>query len=80
MSKRMDLLVGREGKNGQMYWTKIGVAWPTKDGAGWRIVADAWPAGGEALLKPAKEYDGRKDSTKAEDQKSRDDLLDDLPF
>lgn len=43
MAERLDALSVRES-NGKSYWTKIGVAFPTKDGSGWNVLLDAIPA------------------------------------
>lgn len=45
MSERLDALIGRKSKDGQKtFWTKIGVAWPNKQGGGYTVVLDAMPA------------------------------------
>ena len=36
MTERLDALTVRE-HNGKSYWTKIGVAWPNKNGAGYTV-------------------------------------------
>jgi hypothetical protein len=38
--QRLDAIVGREGKDGDTYWTKLGVAFPTKIGH-WEVRLDA---------------------------------------
>jgi len=46
MTERLDALTVRE-HNGKSYWTKIGVAWPNKNGAGYIVRLDAMPASNE---------------------------------
>lgn len=41
--ERLDALTVRES-NGKSYWTRIGVAFPAKQGLGWSIMLDAMPA------------------------------------
>jgi hypothetical protein len=43
MTDRLDALTGRES-NGKTFWTKIGVAFASKDGTGWNVNLDAMPA------------------------------------
>jgi hypothetical protein len=43
MSERLDALAVRES-NGKSYFTKIGAAFPNKDGKGYTILLDAIPA------------------------------------
>lgn len=43
MAERLDALTVRES-NGKSYWTKIGVAWPNKNGPGYIVRLDAMPA------------------------------------
>lgn len=44
MAERLDALTVREDKNGKSYWTKIGAAWPNKNGPGYIVRLDAMPA------------------------------------
>jgi hypothetical protein len=41
--------VARETKNGK-FWTRIGAAWPTKDGKGFNIQLEAVPLDGRITL------------------------------
>lgn len=43
MTDRLDAMTVRES-NGKSYWTRIGVAFPAKQGAGWTVLLDAVPA------------------------------------
>jgi hypothetical protein len=43
MAERLDAFCVRES-NGKSYFTKIGAAFPNKDGKGWSILLDAMPA------------------------------------
>ncbi len=56
---RLDALVSRE-KDGKRYYTKIGVAFPNRDG-GYSLRLDALPIGGDILLKaPLPPREGRQ--------------------
>jgi hypothetical protein len=44
MADRLDALTVREDKNGKSFWTKIGSAWPNKNGVGYVVRLDAMPA------------------------------------
>ncbi len=48
--ERLDALTVRES-NGKSYWTKIGVAFPAKEGAGFTVLLDAMPAPVEGQFK-----------------------------
>jgi hypothetical protein len=50
MAERLDALTVRES-NGKSYFTKIGAAFPNKDGKGWTILLDAVPASNEGQYK-----------------------------
>jgi hypothetical protein len=41
----------REGKDKESYWTRIGVAWTTKDGKGFTIQLNAVPLDGKIVLR-----------------------------
>lgn len=43
MAERLDALTVRES-NGKSYWTKIGAAFPNKNGVGYIVRLDAMPA------------------------------------
>ena len=43
MSTRYDLIVPRPGRDGKTYFTKIGVAFPNKDGKGFSLSFEALP-------------------------------------
>lgn len=43
MSDRLDAMTARES-NGKTFWTKVGVAFKSKDGKGWNVLLDAMPA------------------------------------
>lgn len=42
--ERYDVLSAREGSNGKSYFTKLGVAFPNKNGDGFSVLLDAVPA------------------------------------
>ncbi len=41
----------RDGKDNESYWTRIGVAWATKDGKGYTIQLNAVPLDGKIVLR-----------------------------
>lgn len=43
MANRLDALSARES-NGKTFWTRVGVAFQSKDGSGWNVLLDAMPA------------------------------------
>lgn len=48
MTQRYDLIVGREyGTEGKTAWTRIGSAWPAKNGGGFSLTFDALPLPGK---------------------------------
>lgn len=86
MAERLDALSARES-NGKSYFTKIGVAFPNKDGKGWSILLDAIPAPTEGQFKimlrePLPPRDGQGGSTTQRFSQSApvDDLDDDIAF
>lgn len=48
--ERLDALCVRES-NDKSYFTRIGVAFPNKDGKGWTVLLDAVPASSEGQYK-----------------------------
>ena len=50
MNERLDALTVRES-NGKSYFTKVGAAFPNKDGKGWTVLLDAMPAPVEGQFK-----------------------------
>jgi len=45
----------REGKDGDSYWNRIGVAWQHKDGKGFNIQVAVFPLDGSIQLRVANE-------------------------
>lgn len=82
MTERLDALSARES-NGKTYWTKIGVAFASKDGTGWNVLLDAMPAPVDGqfkiTLKPPMPRDDSKPARQAPafEQGGADD---DIPF
>ncbi len=80
MTTRYDAVISRKDKDGKSRYTKIGAAFPSKQGDGFNIVLDALPmpnAEGQAWIslfvpKP-------KDSS-APPARGGDDMNDDVPF
>ena len=53
-SKKQPSLIAyqvRDGKDDQSFWTRIGVAWATKDGKGYTIHLNAVPLDGKIVLR-----------------------------
>lgn len=49
--ERLDALSVREGKDGKSYFSKIGAAFPNKDGKGYTVMLDCVPASTEGQYK-----------------------------
>ena len=49
-NERLDALSVRES-NGKPYFTRVGVAFPNRDGKGWTVLLDAMPAPTEGQYK-----------------------------
>jgi hypothetical protein len=82
MTTRYDACTGRKDKNGKTYWTKIGAAFPAKDGKeGFNIVLDALPmpnAEGQAwisLFVPKPREDSEHHDQRPAAEKSRRDPI-----
>lgn len=59
MADRMDILATRKDEaSGKTYYTRIGVAFPIKDGTGWSLRFDALPVSGQAVMFPPKADSG----------------------
>ncbi len=78
--ERLEAMTVRES-NGKSFWTKIGVAFPAKQGGGWSVLLDAMPAPVEGQFKiilreplPPREQGG------GQAKPPRDDLDDYSPF
>lgn len=85
--ERLDALSVRES-NGKSYFTKIGAAFPNKDGKGFTVLLDAMPAPVEGqfkvmlrapLPKDGAERDQRHRDSLNRGQPNYNDLDDDLP-
>lgn len=55
----------------QAFWTKIGSAWPHKDGKGLNVVLAALPANGRIVLREYTDEDAAEDDKKAASNKSK---------
>ena len=85
MANRMNIVTPRTSRDGKTYWTKIGVAFETRDG-GWNLSFEALPLSSlnqdgqlecRALLMPPRDDNARP----AQRSNQRDDLNDDsVPF
>lgn len=85
MTQRLDALSVRES-NGKSYFTKIGAAFPNKDGQGYSILLDAIPAPVDGqfkiMLREPLPRDGDRPAPRQQQATSGgfDDLDDDLAF
>lgn len=83
MTERLDALSVRESK-GKSYFTKIGAAFPNKDGKGWSILLDAMPAPTEGqfkiMLREPLPKDGQRGGGQQSGGYADDDLNDSIPF
>lgn len=93
MTTRYDAVISRKDKDGKSRYTKIGAAFPAKQGGGFNIVLDALPmpnAEGQAWIslfvpKPREDAE-HHDQRPATEQSRRDpissgrDMDDDIPF
>lgn len=78
---RMDVLTPTE-KDGKTYWTKIGAAWPAKDGA-YSVNLNALPINGKMLIVVPKERN--QDAPISEHDQAKGNAFqplssDDIPF
>jgi hypothetical protein len=85
--ERLDALSAREGKDGKSYFTKIGAAFPNKDGKGWSVLLDAIPAPTDGQFKvmlreplPPRDGGGYSKPDSQGSAPSAADLDDDIPF
>lgn len=65
MNDRLDAIAITEKTNERTgekktHFTRIGAAFPTKDGSGWMVYLDALPTSGKLMLKPPREDNGRR--------------------
>ncbi|MEM9085328.1 MAG: hypothetical protein AAGB23_05345 [Pseudomonadota bacterium] len=80
MSNRLDALSARES-NGKAYFTKIGAAFPNRDGKGFSVLLDAVPAPIEGQFKILLREPLPKDGARPQQsQPPADDLDDQIPF
>lgn len=86
MATRYDLIVGRE--NGERtYWTKIGAAFPAKNGGGFSLTFDALPIPGKdgqcrVLMREPQARDGEhpRQATPTPRSNAPADIDDSIPF
>lgn len=81
MTTRLDALSVRES-NGRSYWTRVGVAFQSKDGSGWNVLLDAMPAPQDGQFKitlrpPQQQDSGNKVSRQSFDAPTDSD---NIPF
>lgn len=70
--ERLDALSVRES-NGKSYFTKVGAAFPNRDGKGWTVLLDAMPAPVDGQFKVMLREPLPKDGAQR-DQRHRDGL------
>lgn len=79
---RLDALTVRES-DGKSYWTRIGVAFPNREGPGFMVKLDAMPASKDGqyiihLMEPRQ--NGDRQGSGGTQQRSRRDDGDQVPF
>lgn len=80
MSERLDALSVRES-NGKSYFTKIGVAFPAKNGGGgYSLLLDAMPAPTDGQFKILLMVPKPRDGEQRQTQSAPVDLDDEVPF
>ena len=80
MTERLEAFtVRKDEQSGKSYWTKLGVAFPTKNG-GWSIKLDAMPVNGEIMLMPPKAKDDMRDGGPRGSGQANYDKSDNIPF
>ncbi len=53
-----------EGEQADAFWTRIGSAWPHKDGKGFNVVLSALPVNGRIVLREFTEEDAKAEEEK----------------
>lgn len=79
MTNRLDALSARES-NGKTYWTRVGVAFQSKDGSGWNVLLDAMPAPQDGQFKITLRPPQQQDSGGGRQQSQQQPGSDDIPF
>lgn len=83
MTERLDALTVRES-NGKSYFTKIGVAFPSRNGPGYSVLLDAMPAPTDGqfkiLLMEPKADTGRGGGQRADTRQPAPAYDEDTPF
>ena len=51
---------GNGGEEGRDFWTKIGAAWPHKDGKGFTVSLEATPVNARLLLRQPEEREDKE--------------------
>jgi len=82
MTERLDALAVREGRDRKSFFTKIGAAFPNKDGKGWTVLLDAMPAPADGQFKIMLREPFPKDGERrgGGGQHQDEDLEDHVPF
>jgi hypothetical protein len=78
MTERLDALTVRES-NGKSYFTKIGVAFPSRNGNGYSVLLDAMPAPTDGQFKILLMEPKERDQGAPRQQRQTADLDDEVP-
>ena len=62
---------GAEGDDNDAFWTRVGSAWPHKDGKGLNVVLSALPVNGRIVLREYTPEDEKVDEEKAQKKRKR---------
>lgn len=80
MTERLEAFtVRKDEQSGKSYWTRLGIAFPTKNG-GWSIKLDALPVNGEIMLMPPKPKEDDNSRQRGPGGHGGYDKSDDIPF
>lgn len=87
---RLDIMQPRQSGDGKTYWTKLGSAWPAKQGTGYSLTFEALPLQSlndkgqlecrVLLREPLPPRDGAAPARAPARQSVADDLNDDVPW
>lgn len=86
MTERYELKSPRKGKDGKTFWTRVGVAFPNKNGDGFNLILEAYPlpdAEGRVMMTmmpPFERDEGHASKQQSRPAPERRELDDDIPF
>ena len=64
-SHKVFVVKDRKGDEGDAFWTRVGSAWPHKDGQGFNIELEALPVSGRLVLRTFTDEDDKGDNDKS---------------